>query len=488
MEASEKLEHVDVLIVGAGLSGIGAAYHLQTRCPGRSYAIVEARSEIGGTWDLFRYPGIRSDSDMFTLGYSFRPWRGGKAIADGPSIRSYIRETAAEYGIDRRIRFQQRVTHAEWCSEAARWTITLTGADGTTTRLTCGFLYACTGYYDYAKGYTPEFPGQERFTGAGGTVIHPQHWPEDLDYAGARIVVIGSGATAITLLPSLAASAASVTMLQRSPTYVALLPSRDRSAELLHRALPEKVAYAATRWKNVGRSIFYYELARVQPGLTKYMLKRMTTRALGGALPVEPHFTPAYNPWDERLCVAPDGDFFRAIRKGKATVVTDQIESFTETGIALRSGKHLDADIVVTATGLNAVLFAGVSFVVDGRPISFGATTAYKGMMYSDVPNFAAAFGYTNASWTLKCDLTAEHLCRLFNHMDKHRLRQVTPRFDGAPATEPMVGLKSGYIRRALGGLPRQGRRAPWRVHQNYLKDLLTFRFGRVADEGLEFR
>jgi monooxygenase len=468
------LEHVDVLVIGAGLSGIGAAYHLQTLCPARSYAILEGRGAIGGTWDLFRYPGVRSDSDMLTLGYRFRPWREAKAIADGPSIKRYIEETAAEYGIDRKIRFGHRVTRAEWSSDEARWLVTAeVGAERTPARMTCSFLYACTGYYDYESGYTPDFEGRDRF---GGRVVHPQTWPEDLDYAGKRVIVIGSGATAVTLVPAMAERAAHVTMLQRSPTYIVSLPARDAMADALRRVLPEHVAYAAARWKNVLRGMFFYSLARRRPALTKRLLRRATRAALGPDYDVATHFTPRYEPWDERLCLAPDGDFFRAIREGRASVVTDTIESFTETGIRLRSGAHLEADM------------SGLTLVVDGEPVNLAKTTAYKGMMYSDVPNLASAMGYTNASWTLKCDLTAEHVCRLLNYMTRHGYSSCTPRVrDASMRTEPLIDLKSGYVRRALATLPRQGSRAPWRLYQNYVKDLFALRFGRVDEPELEF-
>jgi cation diffusion facilitator CzcD-associated flavoprotein CzcO len=483
--SSSHREHFDVLVIGAGLSGIGAAYHLQTLCPSRTYAILESRDAMGGTWDLFRYPGVRSDSDMFTLGYRFRPWRG-VAIADGSSIKAYIEGTAAECGIDRKIRFRHRVTRAEWSSSSARWLVEAeVGPERRAARYTCNFLYACTGYYDYTSGYTPELPGRDRFR---GRVVHPQSWPDDLDYEGKRVVVIGSGATAITLVPAMAGKAGHVTMLQRSPTYVAMLPARDAVAEALRRVLPDRTAYAATRWKNVLRGIFTYGLARRWPALTKRLVRRAAQRALGPDYDVDTHFKPRYEPWDERFCLAPDGDFFRAVREGRASVVTDTIDTFTETGIRLSSGAHLDADIVVTATGLNAKLLSGLSLVVDGAPVDMGKAVAYKGMMYSDVPNLASAVGYTNASWTLKCDLTAEHVCRLLNVMSARGYDVVTPRIrDASMQTVPILDLKSGYVRRAMAGLPRQGTRAPWRLHQNYVKDLLLLRFGRVVEDELEF-
>ena len=484
---AEPPSHVEVLIIGAGLSGIGAAYHLQTLCPTRSYAILEGRGAMGGTWDLFRYPGVRSDSDMYTLGYRFRPWRGGKAIAEGPSIKAYIEETAAEYGIDRHIRYHHRATRAEWSSEDSRWTVDVeVGPERVPTRMTCGFLYACTGYYDYASGYTPTWPGTERFQ---GRVVHPQHWPEDLDYSGKRVVVIGSGATAVTLVPAMAGRAAHVTMLQRSPTYIADQPAEDGVARALRYVLPWRVAYAAARWKNVLRGMFFYKLARSRPGLMKWLLRLGVRRALGKTFDVDTHFAPRYNPWDERLCVAPDGDLFHAIREGHASVVTDHIESFTETGLKLRSGAHLDADVIVTATGLNVKILSGLSLVVDGAPVQLARTLTYKGMMFSDVPNLVAAFGYTNASWTLKCDLVAEYTCRLLNHMRQHGYTQSTPRVGGPAMTpEPVLDFSSGYVQRALDALPRQGSRAPWRLYQNYVRDLVMMRYGRVDDDAMEFR
>jgi monooxygenase len=485
----ERYEHFDVLVIGAGLSGIGAAWHLQALCPDRSYAILEARDAIGGTWDLFRYPGIRSDSDMYTLGYRFRPWREGKAIADGPSIKAYIEDTARDHGIDRRIRFGHRVVGAEWSSAAASWTVLAeVGPERTPARFRCNFLYTCTGYYDYDQGYTPEWPGTERFA---GRIVHPQHWPEDLDYAGKRVVVIGSGATAVTLVPAMAegpGAAAHVTMLQRSPTYVAAQPSRDAVSDALRQVLPERVAYAATRWKNVLRSMAFYVFARRQPALFKRLLRKGALRDLGADYPVDVHFAPHYEPWDERLCIVPDADLFRVLREGKASVVTDQIETFTDTGILLLSGERLDADIIVTATGLNVKILSGVGLVVDGEPVEMSQTMSYKGMMYTGVPNLASAYGYTNASWTLKCDLVAEHACRLLNHMRANGYAQVTPRRDPQVAEVPVLDLRSGYVTRALPGLPKGGDRMPWRLYQNYFKDMLMLRHGRVDDPALEFR
>lgn len=477
--------HFDVLIVGAGLSGVGAACHLQRECPGRTYAILEGRDAMGGTWDLFRYPGVRSDSDMYTLGYRFRPWRDPRAIADGASILAYIRETAVERGVDRHIRYGHRVVRADWSTPDARWTVTAESG-GQPVTLTCGFLYTCTGYYAYEAGYTPEFAQRERFR---GPVVHPQHWPADLDLVGKRVVVIGSGATAVTLVPALAEQAAHVTMLQRSPTYISAQPSRDAVADAFRKVLPDRVAYAASRWKNVLRSTFYYDLSRRWPALVARALRKEAQAALGPDYDVATHFTPRYAPWDERMCLAPDGDFFAAIRSGRASVVTDRIDCFTETGIRLASGAHLDADVIVTATGLNMRLMSGLQLVVDGAPVDLSKTVAYKGAMYSDVPNLASALGYTNASWTLKCDLTAEYVCRLLNLMQRDGYVQATPRLGaGAVGQDAVVDLKSGYVRRALATLPRQGARAPWRLHQSYVRDLALLRFGRVRDPELELR
>lgn len=480
------MEHVDVLVVGAGLSGIGAACHLRQKCPEKSFVILEGRGAMGGTWDLFRYPGVRSDSDMYTLGYRFRPWSDAKAIADGSAILNYIRETASEFGVDRMIRYGHRVSRADWSSEDALWTVEAeTGPDKSPVQFTCNFLYLCTGYYDYESGYTPEWPGVERF---GGTLVHPQKWPEGLDYTGKRVVVIGSGATAVTLVPAMAERAAHVTMLQRSPTYVASMPAEDRVANWLRRRLPARTAYALARWKNVLFGMFFYNLARSRPEVFKRMIAKGNRKQLGRDFDLK-HFTPQYNPWDQRLCLAPNADIFRAIRQGRASVVTDHIETFTETGLQLRSGEHLDADIIVTATGLVLKLMSGLRLFVDGSHVELSKTIAYKGMMYSDIPNLASALGYTNASWTLKCDLTAEYVCRLLKHMDRHGYAQCTPRVnDPEVKEEPILDFTSGYVRRALHTLPRQGSKTPWRLHQNYVRDLSMLRYGRVDDGVMEFK
>ncbi len=478
------MDHFDVLIVGAGLSGIGAAWHLQDRCRGKTYAILEAREAIGGTWDLFRYPGIRSDSDMHTLGYRFRPWTAAKAIADGPSIRQYVRDTAAEAGIDRHIRFEHRVVSASWSSGDALWTITATHA-GSTVVTTASFLFFCSGYYSYDEAYRPAWDGEGDFA---GKIVHPQFWPEDLDYAGKHVVVIGSGATAVTIVPEMAKSAAHVTMLQRSPTYVVSRPGEDDIANRLRRLLPPKAAYAATRWKNVLFGMFFFRMARKSPDKVKERLIGMVTAELGPDYDVATHFTPRYNPWDQRLCLVPDADLFASLREGKSSVVTDHIARFVKAGIELKSGTTLPADIVVTATGLKLNILGSVQVSVDGRSVDPSKELTYKGMMLSDVPNAAFAFGYTNASWTLKADLTSEFVCRMLNTMDKRGMKIATPvRTDPAMAEEPYLDFSSGYVQRALDILPKQGVAAPWKLNQNYALDLLALRFGKLDDGTMRF-
>ena len=473
-----------MIIVGAGLSGIGGACHLKRECPQKSFVILEGRERIGGTWDLFRYPGVRSDSDMYTLGYRFRPWREAKAMADGPSILNYIRDTASEYGVDKTIRYNHRVRRALWSSDQAQWTVEVEH-DNKMVQLTCNFLYLCTGYYDYQNGYTPEWPGVAQFR---GSVVHPQKWPEDLDYSGRHVVVIGSGATAVTLVPAMAERAAHVTMLQRSPSYIVSRPAEDKLAIWLRRCLPDRAAYVLARWKNVLSATFFYNLARKRPRVFKWMVARGVRNELGEKYDSK-HFTPPYNPWDQRLCLVPDADLFRAIRNNRVSVVTDQIETFTEHGLLLKSGEHLNADIIVTATGLVLKLFSGMQLVVDDAPVDLPKTLVYKGMMFSDVPNFAFAVGYTNASWTLKCDLAAEYVCRLLNHMDHHGYSTCTPRVnDPDVGEEPVIDFNSGYVLRSLHTLPRQGLKTPWRLHQNYVKDLSMMRYGRVEDGTMEFK
>jgi cation diffusion facilitator CzcD-associated flavoprotein CzcO len=477
-------EHVDVLIVGAGLSGVGAARHLQERRPADSFLILEARDSLGGTWDLFRYPGIRSDSDMYTLGYRFKPWTDPKAIADGPAILDYVRETARETGIDARIRYGHKVVRAEWSTPDARWTVTAERADtGETVQLTCGFLYGCTGYYRYDEGYTPAFPGRERFA---GQIVHPQHWPEDLDYAGKRVVVIGSGATAVTLVPAMAQDAAHVTMLQRSPSYVVSVPERDPIAGAVRRILPARIAYPLLRWKNVVLTSAIYKLSRRYPGAMRSLFRKGVERQVPEGYAVDTHFKPKYDPWDQRLCVVPDGDLFRAIRHGDASIVTDTIDTFTERGIRLTSGRELEADIIITATGLNLLAFGGMDLVVDAEPVHLPDTMAYKSLMLSDVPNFAYALGYTNLSWTLKADLTAEYVCRLLDHMERSGVAVAIPTRDASVQEEPFLDFQAGYVLRALDQFPKQGSAAPWKVHMDYARDLLMLRRGSVTD-GMRF-
>jgi monooxygenase len=491
-------EHVDVIIIGAGLSGIGAARHLRERCPEKTFLILEGRAAIGGTWDLFRYPGVRSDSDMHTLGYNFKPWKDQKAIADGPSILAYVRETARENGLDAKIRFGHKVKRASWSTADARWTLEAerSGHDGgdpqapgpagaEVVRFTCNFLLTCTGYYDYTTGYTPDFPGVERFA---GRVVHPQFWKDDIDYAGKRVVVIGSGATAVTLVPELAKKAAHVVMLQRSPTYVISMPAEDPIANWLRAHAPEPVAYGLSRWKNVLLGMFFFQLSRRRPALAKKRLIDLVRKELGPDFDVEKHFTPSYNPWDQRVCLVPDSDLFASIRSGKAEVVTDHIETFTETGLRLRSGAELEADLVVTATGLKLQFISGMELTVDGRRVEPGQMMTYKAMMLCDVPNLVCTFGYTNASWTLKADLTAEYVCRLLRHMSRTGARKATPRHaDASVAEEPFLDFSSGYVQRALSSFPKQGSKRPWKLDQNYVLDILNLRFGNVDDGTIEF-
>jgi cation diffusion facilitator CzcD-associated flavoprotein CzcO len=477
--------HRDVLIVGAGLSGIGAGYHLQTQCPDKTYAILEARQNLGGTWDLFRYPGVRSDSDMYTLGYSFRPWKSPFAIADGASILAYIRETAEAYGIDRRIRYGLRVDHARWSTRDGRWTVEVRDvASGATRELTCRFLYVCAGYYDYERGYTPDFAGVDRFT---GRVVHPQGWTPDVAYEGKRVVVVGSGATAFTLVPQLAKRAAHVTMLQRSPTYVVAAPSRDPVTDWTLERMPEDAAYAVARWRSVLRGMAFYAFCQHRPEQAKRLLVGAARKLLTSDDAIA-HFTPTYKPWDQRVCLAPDGDLFKALRRGTASMVTDHIDSFVESGILLRSGKVLEADLIVTATGLRLKFLGGVTIEVDGRRVTPPETMTYRGMMFSDVPNLAFALGYTNASWTLKCDLTSEYVCRLLNYMERRGYVQCTPRRnDPSVKAVPLLTFSSGYIQRSLAEFPRQGSVAPWRLYQNYALDRVVLRHAPLRDGSMEF-
>jgi monooxygenase len=480
------LEHIDVLIVGGGLSGIGAGYHLQANCPEKTYAILEARDRIGGTWDLFKYPGIRSDSDMYTLGYSFKPWTQAKAIADGPSILDYVHETASEHGIEEKIRFHHRVVRAEWSTADARWTVQARRSDTEeTVHLTCGFLLMCSGYYRYDEGYTPDFQGTERFA---GQIVHPQQWTDDIDYAGKQVVVIGSGATAVTLVPSMAQTAAHVTMLQRSPSYVVALPAQDAIADALRRRLPARVAYSIVRWKNVLRTMFTFQLSRRRPGAMKALLRKGLVKQLPPGYDIDTHFKPQYNPWDQRMCLVPDGDLFKAISDGSASIITDRIDTFTEQGLRLESGTELQADLIVTATGLNMLALGGMEIAVDGREVELSETMSYKGMMLSGVPNMALVIGYTNASWTLKCDLTCEYVCRLIKHMDEHGYSQCMPENrDPSVAALPFIDFSSGYVQRAIDKFPRQGSKAPWRLYQNYALDILSLKYGNVEDDAMQF-
>jgi monooxygenase len=478
---------LDVLIIGAGLSGIGAAVQLQRSCPGKRYAILEARADLGGTWDLFRYPGVRSDSDMHTLGYRFKPWTDPKAIADGAAILAYVRETADENGVTDHIRFSSKAVGAAWSSVDACWTVTVDDAstsDRAPTLVRARFLYCCSGYYSYDEAYRPRFDGEESFQ---GELVVPQFWPKDLDYAGKRVVVIGSGATAVTIVPSMAQTAAHVTMLQRTPTYVITRPAEDKLAQRLQRALPAGLAYAATRWKNVLISMFYYRLARSRPIEVKRRLVQMAAQQLGPGVDAARHFTPDYKPWDQRVCVVPDGDLFRALRGGRATVATDTIARFTPGGIVLGSGAELLADVVVIATGLSLKVLGGIAVSVDGRRFEANQAMAYKGMMLSELPNFAMAFGYTNASWTLKADLTAGYVCRLLNYMDRRGLQIAVARRQTGVEPLPFLNFTSGYVQRAAHLLPSQGSRRPWQVYQNYVQDLLTIRYGRIDDGVMRF-
>lgn len=477
--ATVSTEHLDVLIVGAGLSGVGAAYRLQTECPNKSYAILEGRESMGGTWDLFRYPGIRSDSDMFTLGYPFRPWKQANAIADGASILQYIRETASEHGIESHIRFGHHVRAASWSSSEARWLVEV-GVDDETQSFSCNFLYLCSGYYSYEGGYLPEFPGRDRFEGC---VVHPQTWPQELDYSDKRVVVIGSGATAVTLVPAMAEQASHVTMLQRSPTYITSLPARDPLADVIRKALPEDVAHRVVRWKNVLLAVGFYQFCRRFPDAAKKLIRSGVVRQLGSEREVDPHFSPTYQPWDQRLCLVPDADLFRAMKAGRASVVTDQIRSFTKGGIRLESGRELEADIIITATGLQLVACGGIRLDVDGIEVDLGTTFVYRGFMLSGVPNLAMCVGYTNASWTLRADLTSRAVCMLLNEMEQGGSTRATPSPRTALTPAPILNLTAGYITRSAGSFPKQGSKPPWRLRQNYVLDLLALKYGNLTEE-----
>ncbi len=477
-------DHLDVVIVGAGISGICAAYHMQKECPTKSYAILEGRADMGGTWTLFTYPGIRSDSDMYTLGFPWRPWRDPKAIADAPDIMKYLRETVQETGIEDKIRYNSKVVAASWNSEQGLWTITVRNSEtGEEKDMTCNFLFMCSGYYKYEEGYTPHFEGRDDFK---GEIIHPQHWPENLDYTDKKVVVIGSGATAVTLVPAMTDKAKLVTMLQRSPSYVASRPNKGEFANKLAKFMPLSWRDQIMRWISIIMGIVTFNMLRKNPERGKKILTNMVRQELGSEL-TKKHFTPDYNPWDQRICAVPDADLFDVIREGKAEVVTDHIDRFVENGILLKSGDLLEADIIITATGLNLQLFGGMSVEVDGKEVDFAETMAYKGMMFSDVPNFANTMGYTNASWTLKADLTDQYVCRLINHMDKHGHSQCVPRVGDDVEVENFLDFTSGYVQRAVAFLPKQGDRKPWKVNQNYIKDLGFFKFSRLDDGVMEF-
>ena len=478
-------EFFDVLIVGAGLSGIGAACHLQRRCPGKRFAILEARATLGGTWDLFRYPGIRADSDMYTLAYSFRPWTGERAITDGATMLAYLRETAQEHDVERHIRFGCRMESAAWSSTSAQWRVSVVREGGERATLRCNFLLVCSGYYDYARPYLPDFPGRERFA---GRLVHPQQWSDDIAVKGQRIVVIGSGATAVSLIPELARSAAQVTMLQRSPTYMVARPSIDPLAAILRRHLPPRLASALTRWKNVLLGMYVFRVCRTKPQKARAVMIDLVSKQLDPGYDVGRHFSPRYGPWEQRLCLVPDGDLFKAIRAGSVNVVTDQIETFTETGIRLKSGAELPADLVVAATGLTLNSMGGATMEVDGQRIDAAQLVSYKGLMFGGVPNFAQVFGYTNASWTLKADLASSFVCRVLEHMGRAGVRSCTPQLNEAGmALQPWVDFSSGYFQRALAQLPKQGTKAPWKLNQNYLVDVMALRFGAVDDGVLRF-
>ncbi len=479
------IEHVDVLILGAGISGIGAAYYLQKMQPGKTFAIVEARDEIGGTWDLFKYPGIRSDSDLHTFGYEFKAWEDQKAIASADAIMSYLRETVAENGIRRAIRFGHKVIEAAWSTQDARWLVQMERT-GTAERVTmsCGWFFCASGYYRYDEGFTPEFPGRERFT---GQIVHPQHWPEDLDYRGKRVVIIGSGATAVTLVPAMAETAGHVTMLQRSPTYIVPVPSEDRIANTLPKLIGRERAYAVTRQKNVAKQRLIFRFCQQYPRAARRLIRHLNAKQLPAGYPVDEHFRPAYNPWDQRLCAVPDADMFKAIRDGRASVVTDQIATFTERGIRLQSGRELEADIIVTATGLNLLAFGGVSLSVDGVPVNLSEKVAFKGFLLSDVPNFGYVFGYTNSPWTLKVGLICEHFCRLLAHMDAHGYDVCRPHAPESMDTLPLLDITAGYVKRAVDQFPHQGTEGPWRTCMDYRADRKTLREGPVDDDHLRF-
>lgn len=483
-QASDSAVHFDVIVVGAGISGIGAACHLAEKCPTKRFAIFEGRASVGGTWDLFRYPGIRSDSDMHTLGFSFKPWVSEKAIADGPAIMDYLRETVREHGIADKIRFGHRVKRASWSTDRAEWTLDVATAEGETRTYTCQFLFMCAGYYNYEQGHAPSFKGAEKFK---GRIVHPQFWTDDIEYRDKDVVVIGSGATAVTLVPAMAPEARHVTMLQRSPTYVVSLPTRDAIGDKLRHVLPEQAAHTLTRWKNILYAMFIFQVSRRRPKGVKKRIMSLAREALGPGFDVDTHFNPRYNPWEQRLCIAADGDLFEALKSGKASIVTDTIDTFTEHGIRLTSGEELRADLVVMATGLQLQFLGGMELWMDGQKLTPSRLMSYKGAMLAGVPNLAAAVGYTNASWTLKADLISQFVCRLLNHMDHVGAKVATPRKAPSDVGElPLLDLSSGYVQRGVDSFPKQGSKGPWKVHQNYLRDVATLGLGRVDDPSME--
>ncbi len=478
-------EYVDVLIIGAGLSGIGAACHLKKNCPSKSFAILEGRERMGGTWDLFQYPGIRSDSDMYTLGYNFKPWTNPKAIADGPSILSYIKETAQEHNIDKHICYQSKVKSANWSNRDSLWTVSIEDTStGKEKTISCNFFISCAGYYSYKSGYQPEFEGKDDFE---GNIIHPQNWPKDFDYSGKKVVVIGSGATAVTIVPAMTDKAEHVTMLQRSPTYMMSLPAKDESINKLRKYLPDNLVYRIARTRNVALSLGTYQVSRRFPEKTKEFLLAQVEKQLGSSSDMK-HFTPTYNPWDERLCAVTNGDLFKAIRKNKASVVTDHIDKFTKKGILLKSGELLEADIIITATGLNVQMLGGIELSVDNKKFNITEKMLYKGILIEGLPNLGLVFGYTNASWTLKADLVSEYVCRLMNQMDRKGMRQCTAiNADKKVHHTPFLDMQSGYIQRALDKVPQQGSHLPWKLYQNYAFDMAMLRLGKMNDGIIQY-
>lgn len=482
----EKIPHYDVIVVGAGIAGIGAAYHLQSKCPGKKITVLEARDRIGGTWDLFKYPGIRSDSDMYTLGFSFNPWKEPQAIADGPAILKYIKETASKFGIDQKIQFNHKVADASWSDKEERWTLKISSHKNVKHEvLTCNFLFMCSGYYDYENGYTPEFKGIETFK---GQIIHPQKWDPKTNYSNKKVVIIGSGATAITLVPEMAKKAGKVTMLQRSPSYVISVPGEDPVVPLVKKFLPAEASYELIRWKNIMLMLGFYKAARQWPNAIRRLIATGVKQQLGSEYDMK-HFNPTYKPWDQRVCVVPDADLFKAIKNGKAEIVTDTIKRFTPTGILLDSGRELDADIIVTATGLRVQLLGGMTMHINNKLVELGKIHVYRGVMMSDIPNFAITVGYTNASWTLKCDLSCHFVTKLLNYMDRKNHTVCIPRFDPSKyQSEPLLDFNSGYVQRAANHTPKQGSEAPWKVHQNYLRDTLSLKMTDMNDKVLEYR